>query len=377
MTDMESKPQTVIPDTPKTKKNTVPLIIAYLAIILAILSFLTQWFLFEHNKKITANLPQSLKENENLSLQNQKSILQLKEDIKQLQTAHAQNQAYSVTNETLLAEVEYLVTIAYYSLLFETNTDVAISLLETADAKLRQSADLSLIELRKALANNIIQLKMIPKIDIPGLILRINALSDQINLLSQKNIPVVIPKAESTSKPVKTWQQKLYATLEELKGLISIRRLHQPIKPLLSNEQQFYLLENIRLQLAQAQWAVLHRDQILYSQGLQRAGQLIHQYFPNAVEAIKLQQVIAELNSINLKPSLPDLTKTIELIQAAAKNLQNKNIQTPSVSTNSSIITNRPASNLPQNNPAPTYAPTNPNEKQVNIPNPIPRAMPS
>lgn len=381
MADVASQPETPPSITPQTsnKKNTLPLLLANFAIIIALLSFLTQLFFWQLHLKKFQNISERLQRVESLANNNNKSLKQLKDEYQQViaKPNLTPTQSFNIGNEFAFREAEYLTTMAYYSLIFETNTDVAINLLETADSRLRQVNDPSLIDVRKALANNIIALKMTTRIDVPGLVLRINALSDQILLLTQKNVPVVIPKPANVKiKTIPDWKQRVMDTLEELKGLVSVRRLHQPIKPLLTSDQQFYLLENIRLQLSQAQWAVLHRDQSLYLQGLQRAQQLIQQYFANSNEALKLQQLIGELKNVTLRPPLPDLTQTILLIQNAQRNLETKSATGNVPSATSNIQNTIPTTNQPLVSPPPPTSNSVP-DKSPNMNNPIPRAMPS
>lgn len=369
MSDVESKPQpTIQTKVPiRHSKGRSSLVVATLAATIAILSLISQLFFWQMHENTKTSFSELIAPLQNLSQNLQSELRQQKLQLAQLQTQLSQAHVEKFGNEIYILEAEYLVTMAYYNLLFETNTDVAINLLETADSKLKQSANSSLIEIRKSLANNIIALKAIPKIDIPGLILRIHAVSDQIATLDQNKVKVEAKTTEVAPTKTTSWSQKIFALLQQLKGIVSIRRVNQPIEPLLTTAQQFYVLENIRFNLAQAQWAVLHRDQDLYQLGLQRANQLIQQYFSSSSQAKNIQQILSDLQAVSLKPTLPDLSKTLNMIQSTTKNTQMSNPP----SSNSPVI-NQPASL------SPNISPNTPGEKPWNTPNPIfPRAMPS
>jgi uroporphyrin-3 C-methyltransferase len=101
------------------------------------------------------------------------------------------------------------------------------------------------------------------------------------------------------------------------KQMVVVRHVDQAAQPLISPEQQAFLIENIQLKLAQAEWAALHRDAGVYQTSLRQAQTWVQQYFANNAAT---QSVITTLNNllqVNVKPDLPSLDDSIRAIQAA------------------------------------------------------------
>jgi len=219
-----------------------------------------------------------------------------------------------------LVEAEYLVKLANLNLEFERSTPLVINLLKTADQQLAVLGDPTLIHVRQALTNDISALEAAPKLDISGLILKINAISQQIPQLpvlpsKTKSIP-----ANAAAAPIEpsAWKRSLNAVGHALSNVVVVRHLDQPIEPLLPPQEQVYLILNIQLQLSQAQWAVLHQQPEIYQQSLQQADSWIKQYFlqKETITQSVLQQ-LAELQNTNVKPVLPNISNSLNAIQAA------------------------------------------------------------
>lgn len=222
-----------------------------------------------------------------------------------------------------LSEAEYLVKLASLNLDFEGNIPLVINLLNMADQQLAALNDPSLIHVRQTLANNISSLEAAPKLDVAGLILKINAISQQI-----PNLPVVpteltkpatdLTSSSSSATAPSVWKRSVDAVGRALTNVVVVRHLDQPVEPLLPPQQQAYLILNIQLKLSQAQWAVLHQQPEIYQQNLQQASAWVKQYFlqKEAITQSVLQQ-LAELQTIQVKPVLPSISDSLHAIESA------------------------------------------------------------
>jgi uroporphyrin-III C-methyltransferase len=316
--------------TPKRlSKNLVLLMISIAAIIIAIISLISQFFFWQRYHTTTKWLA-----NEHLALQQSitPKLSQLDTELDDQKKAlnHLITQASEHKKRALILaeEVQYLIMLAEYNLRFENSIDRASELLTNADKKLEQINDPAINPLRQALANVISTLQTMPKIDTAALISRINAISDQVSSLSR--LPTI---QEAPEKPQQTklssWKDHLMHALKSLQGILSIRRLEEPIKPLASDEQRIYFLENIRLQLTQAQWAVLHQNPTLYQDSLARAKMELQKHYSQNAMGAQLIQGIHELQQITISPEIPDLSNLTTLLDTSIRNLEQASNATP------------------------------------------------
>ncbi len=224
-------------------------------------------------------------------------------------------------NDWLLAEADYLLRLASHRLLLARDTGSALAAMQTADERLRDLADPAVIPVRNSLAEDINRLKAVPEPDIAGLSARLSALShavDSLPLLSAytARMPTNV-EADSAENPrVEDWKQLPEAVWSDIKKLLVIRERHGKVIPLLSPEQHFFLIQNLKLKLEQARLALLNAEQDIYQERLQTAADWIHDFFKQddpATQAIlaQLEQLAAE----NIKPALPDISASYRALQ--------------------------------------------------------------
>lgn len=223
-----------------------------------------------------------------------------------------------------LNEAQYLAQLANINLTFQGNMGVATELLKLAEQQIASANDPTLMAVRQALTGDITSLQSAPKVDIAGIIIKLDSLSQQL-----PNLPIVptihpSPRQPSTmteNKIVPAWQRGLEAMGHALTNVVVVRRLDQPVQPLLPPEKQTYLVMNMQLKLSQAQWAVIHQQVNVYQQNLQQVIHWIKQYFQQNAEIT--QNVLAQLTELqqtNIKSNGPALTRSLNAIQTALNN---------------------------------------------------------
>ena len=222
-------------------------------------------------------------------------------------------------NDWLLAEADYLLRLANHRLLLARDTGSALAAMQTADERLRDMADPAVIPVRNMLAEDINRLKAVPAPDIAGLSARLSALAhgvDSLPLLSEYVDSTADTNQKPENTPVEDWKQLPDAIWADIKKLLVIRERHGRVIPLLSPEQHFFLIQNLKLKLEQARLALLNAEQDIYQERLQTATEWIHDFFKQddpATEAMltQLKQLAAE----NIKPVLPDISASYRALQ--------------------------------------------------------------
>lgn len=223
-------------------------------------------------------------------------------------------------NDWMLAESEYLVRMAGRKLWLEHDIVSAITLLGNADERIKALNDPSLMPIRKALAEDIAQLKGMPRVDREGLTLKLAALSDQIELLPLSTVSMPEAKAEpdqAVSTNPDEWESNLKKNwVKFTENFITIRRRDGAVEALLSPQQEIFLRENLKTKLLQAQLAVYREQQALYTDSLEKAQRWLTQYFDVDNSATQyMQSELDKLKGEQIQFDYPDQFKTQSMLE--------------------------------------------------------------
>ncbi|MEH6736793.1 MAG: uroporphyrinogen-III C-methyltransferase [Shewanella sp.] len=226
-------------------------------------------------------------------------LAQLQQSNKQLQERVAVI-AQRSPNHWMASEAEYLVRMAGRKLWLENDPQTAIGLLQSADERISAMKDPALTVLRKALADDITKVKALKTTDITNTIFDLDTLIDGLTQLPLNRVDENFTDNKSTQQvtdSIDDWQQNLARTWHDLTdGFITIRKRTTDLEPLLSPEQQWYLVENIRNKLLQAQLALYRFDQLNYQQSISLADKWLQQYFD--LSDPKTKTMIASLDKL-------------------------------------------------------------------------------
>ena len=111
----------------------------------------------------------------------------------------------------------------------------------------------------------------------------------------------------------------------DLKGMVTIQKTGALNDMVLAPEQQYFIRENIKLQLGSAQRAVLQDNTGVFKQSIAQAGAFLTDFFDTENEDVKsVSARLVELEEINLDLELPD-------VSAASTSLADVIKQLPSV----------------------------------------------
>ena len=94
----------------------------------------------------------------------------------------------------------------------------------------------------------------------------------------------------------------------ELASYVRVRRLEEPVEPLLSPDQETRVRENLKLKIQVAQLALLRADGKLYSDNLTLAQQWLQDYFPVSNERNHMMEQLQSLVTRSVNSDLPDIS---------------------------------------------------------------------
>lgn len=232
----------------------------------------------------------------------------------------------SSNTEWMVAEAEYLMRVANNRLALARDTDTARSALELADQRLRDTRDPGWNPVRDQLARDITALEGAPLPDVAGLSARLQALAEQVPKLQLANATLGgterTPRGEvaATPRELRNWDTLLDDLWTGFKETVRIRRRDKPVSAMLAPEQQFFLYENLRLQLESARLAVARADRELYRDSLNTVGSWLTTYFDNSDPLTQsTRNAVNELIGVEVRPALPDISTSLRSLQVRRK----------------------------------------------------------
>jgi uroporphyrin-3 C-methyltransferase len=218
--------------------------------------------------------------------------------------------------ERLIAEVEQLMTIANQQLQLAGNIKPALLALQTADSRLQQIDTPQLIQLRKAVSQDIQRLQSLPLVDVVGMSVKLENLAESVSqlfLVSDRH-----PEPKSAQAPdweASSWKKLLYEVWQDIKSIIRLERIDRPEPPLLAPEQNYFLRENIKLRLLSARIALLQHDEATYRADLRAAEKWLLEHFDMRESSSKIMlSTIRQLSADNIIIEVPDINETLTLV---------------------------------------------------------------
>ena len=224
----------------------------------------------------------------------------------------------------LLAEADHYLRLAEQHLLLTRDVVGARTLLDVADRLLAAHGDNRLLPLRQALARDRLALTAALSVDVPGTYLRLGALSERLAAVSMPMLAddraqargevVAAPAADLAGASLfdQGWAR--------LRSLITVRHYEEPVRPLLSDAERALVREALRLDLAQAQLALMRGEPTIYQQSLLAAKSRFTRYFVRLSQA-EYKGLLAELDSLaaqDIRPALPDLRASLNALDTLA-----------------------------------------------------------
>ncbi|MFT5425153.1 MAG: uroporphyrin-3 C-methyltransferase [Gammaproteobacteria bacterium] len=229
-----------------------------------------------------------------------------------------------------IAEVEYLLIIAMQRLLLEEDVTTALAAMEAADLRLKNMGNPDLLPIRKQLASDMNQLRSVNQPDTVGMAIY---LADMVDLSSDLPLKaeVIVETMDQSSTDTNAsdnelvvdplWKRIPKILWQEIKSLVVIKRSGEVKQALLLPNEEYFLYQNLRLELESARQAVLRSD----SQNLRSSIDLIlpwmRQYFNTSDSAVvNVMETLDKMRSVELKPDLPDVSSSLESLRAYIRN---------------------------------------------------------
>lgn len=242
----------------------------------------------------------------------QQALSLFQAQLKELEAAQRQlrQMNQSPPEQWVLAEADYLVRLAGQRLWIEGDVTTSIALLVSADERIASLHDASLVPLRRALNRDIQALRSLPKLDIEGITLTLDGLIAQIDRMPIKSLEIPdsirTKEIQEISDDPSDWLANIKVTWETFKeDFIQVDRISD-VSPLISPEQRWFLVNNTKLKLQQAQLAALRAQPEHFRNSLSQVSELLKDYFvEDSSSVLSARQTIAELSIKPVELELP------------------------------------------------------------------------
>jgi uroporphyrin-III C-methyltransferase len=237
-----------------------------------------------------------------------------------------QRQLSRTRGDVLIADAEYLLSVANQKLHLVGDVKAVLAAMEAADQRLHDSGDPGVFPVREALAEEIDLLKKMNPPDLVGLSARILALENKI-----RNLPLRLPHAAADHKqappagaarvpeppPADSEEPSvLDSALENLRDFVTVRRTDKPIQAILLPEEVEGLRQILLLKLEMARASLLRGDEGMYNANLLSARDFVQQHFDGQAEPTReLLQELGTLSEQKIRVPMPDVSKSLTLIR--------------------------------------------------------------
>lgn len=313
--------------------------ITQLTLAVLVMIFLWQWLdghraindMQQQLAKKIAEMDGNSKAAQMLLAQDQDQFRELSGKVATMESRYAesQNQRVALENlynnlsansdESALAEVEQMLLIAEQQLQLSANVRAALIAMQTADSRLQRMNRPAFSGLRQAINNDMSKLRALHEVDITGINLQLNNLIASVDKMplayQQRGAGEVVAQA-APPKDEKTWQKVLREIWNELKQLVRIENTEKAEIPLLPPNQEFFLRENLKLNLLSARLALLSRDEASFRQGLKTAQLWTTRYFDaKSSESKRMSEELKKLTASDISIELPDISASLQAVR--------------------------------------------------------------
>jgi uncharacterized protein HemX len=250
-----------------------------------------------------------------------------------------QRQLGKTRGDWLIADAEYLLSVANERLHLVGDVKTTRAALEAADQRLRESGDTGIIKIREQIAKEISLLQGINMPDVVGLYLSVQTLESEADkltlLLPYSGKPLTKPEEAAQSRVGGEEPNELInSAIHELEGIVTIKRSDQPIKEILSQEQAEFIRDQLRIKLEIVKIPLVQQNDALYQTGLADIKTWVEKHFNNNDASVRFIAELSRLKAINLRSQFPDISMSLKMLRDITKlRIETDKVLQPSTET--------------------------------------------
>lgn len=257
-----------------------------------------------------------------------------------------QRQLGKTRGDWLIADAEYLLSVANQRLHLVGDIETTRQALEAADQRLRESGDASVFKVREQIAKEIAALNNVQVPDIVGIYAGIQHLQDAVEELS-----VFLPHAgkQLEKQPVqenlsKHGHEILEKVAKELEGYVVLRHTEQPVNAILTPEEAHFIKQQLKVRLEMIEIALVQQNDTLFKSSIADTKAWLQKNFAENQKTENFAEELNKLASVQLRSQYPDISGSLKLL---------KDISKLRIETDKALMTDIPTQPATPNQPNP------------------------
>lgn len=230
-----------------------------------------------------------------------------------------QRQLGKTRGDWLLADAEYLLSVANQRLLLMGDVNTTLEALSAADQRLRESGDAAAYKVREQLAKDISAISKVTPVDVVGIYAVLQNLESQIDSLT-----LLLPYAgkeveEQPVVPAPKPKDKGDDLLSELESMVTIRHVQQHVNEILTPEQAQFIREQSRVKLEMIKIALVQQNDMLYQASIADANKWIVGNFVKDKDANHFLAELEKLAEVRMRSQFPDISQSLKMLRDITK----------------------------------------------------------
>ena len=238
--------------------------------------------------------------------------------------ARVQRQLGKTRGDWLIADAEYLLSVANERLHLIGDVNTTREALEAADQRLRESGDAGTFKVREEIAKEIADVKSVIVPDIVGIYASIQSMQDRVDklvlFLPYTGKTLTAPTEEKKqSKEDKEAHDLLDSAMNQLGGMVTIRHTEHPIKEILTPEEAQFIREQLRVKLEMAKISLVQHNEALFQSSLTDAKKWTEQNFTKDTDVNNFIAELDRFKTIKIRSQFPDISSSLKMLRDITK----------------------------------------------------------
>ncbi|MDO8845757.1 MAG: uroporphyrinogen-III C-methyltransferase [Methylicorpusculum sp.] len=240
------------------------------------------------------------------------------------QIRQVQRQLGKTRGDWLIADAEYLLSVANQRLQLMGDLVTTSEALEAADQRLRESGDAAVFKVREQISKDIAALKTIVESDVVGIYSALQTLQGKAGQL-----PLIMPYAGKPFTPASEVHSHddsgedehniLSFAMKKLEGVVTIRHTDKEIKAILEPEEALFIQQQLRVKLEMIKLALVQQNEALYKAAIADAIAWLKENFTMNDETKSVVGELERMNIIRLKSEFPDISRSLKMLRDITK----------------------------------------------------------
>ena len=230
-----------------------------------------------------------------------------------------QRQIGKTRGDWLLADAEYLLTVANQRLHLVGDVATTREALEAADQRLHESGDAAVFKVREQIAKEISLLENANVPDIVGIYSNLQQLQDRVDELT-----VSLPHAgkRPTAEEIHENQAEsgfLNTLAKQFNSYAIVRHGEQTASSVLSPEQTDFIKQQLKVRLEMIQISLVQQNDGLYTASIADAKQWLKKNFAENGNSAQFAMLLDKLAAIQIRSQFPDVSTSLKMLKDVGK----------------------------------------------------------